>query len=194
MYQCPFSNDICFLCHIFSNSDNNSNFLWLLYLLWWSMISDLWCECCHCLGAPGTYKTGNSTDKCFECVLTAPPGSWSLISLPLFESPYSLRPNSNEIRPICRRKWQPTPVLLPGGSHGRRSLVGYSPRGRKELDTTEWLHFHFQRPLSIQVKGRVIHFSLEIKSQKLISSVRKVCWKLRQAKSQTSWQSAKLRM
>ena len=41
------------------------------------------------------------------------------------------------------RKWQPTPVFLPGESHGRRSLVGYSPRGRKESDTTEQLHFHF---------------------------------------------------
>ena len=41
-----------------------------------------------------------------------------------------------------RRKWQPTPVFLPGESHGRRSLVGYSPRGHKELDTTERLHFH----------------------------------------------------
>ena len=40
-----------------------------------------------------------------------------------------------------RRKWQPTPVFLPGESHGRRSLVGYSPRGRKELDMTERLHF-----------------------------------------------------
>ena len=38
-------------------------------------------------------------------------------------------------------KWQPTPVLLPGKFHGRRSVVGYSPRGRKESDTTEWLHF-----------------------------------------------------
>ena len=36
-----------------------------------------------------------------------------------------------------RRQWQPTPVLLPGKSHGRRSLVGYSPWGRKESDTTE---------------------------------------------------------
>ena len=43
-----------------------------------------------------------------------------------------------------RRKWQPTPVCLPGESHGRRSLVGYGPRGRKELDMTERLHFHFQ--------------------------------------------------
>ena len=37
-----------------------------------------------------------------------------------------------------RRKWQPTPVLLPGESHGWRSLVGYNPWGHKELDTTDW--------------------------------------------------------
>ena len=43
----------------------------------------------------------------------------------------------------CRRKWQPTPVLLPGESHGRRSLVGSSPQGRKESDMTERLHFLF---------------------------------------------------
>ena len=42
-----------------------------------------------------------------------------------------------------RRKLQPTPVLLPGKSHGRTSLVGFSPWGRKELDKTELLHFHF---------------------------------------------------
>ena len=44
-----------------------------------------------------------------------------------------------------RRKLQPTPVLLPGESHGWRSLVGYSPWGHKESDTTEGLHFHFSR-------------------------------------------------
>ena len=43
-----------------------------------------------------------------------------------------------------RRKWQPTPVLLPGKSHGWKSVVGYSPWGHKESDTTERLHFtHF---------------------------------------------------
>ena len=42
-----------------------------------------------------------------------------------------------------RRKCQPTPVFLPGKSHGPLSLVGYRPWGRKELDTTERLHFHF---------------------------------------------------
>ena len=36
-----------------------------------------------------------------------------------------------------RRDWQPTPVFLPGKSHGQRNLAGYSPRGRKESDTTE---------------------------------------------------------
>ena len=38
-----------------------------------------------------------------------------------------------------RRARQPTPVFLPGELHGQRSLVGYSPWGRKELDTTEQL-------------------------------------------------------
>ena len=38
-----------------------------------------------------------------------------------------------------RRKWQPTPVFLPGESHGQRSLVGYGPWGRRELDTTQRL-------------------------------------------------------
>ena len=42
-----------------------------------------------------------------------------------------------------RRQWHPTPVLLPGKSHGRRSLVGCSPWGREESDTTAQLHFHF---------------------------------------------------
>ena len=36
-----------------------------------------------------------------------------------------------------RRQWQPTPSLLPGKSHGQRSLIGYSSWGRKESDTTE---------------------------------------------------------
>ena len=49
------------------------------------------------------------------------------------------------------RKWQPTPVFLPGESHGRRSLVGYSPWGSKESDMTERLHFHFHF-LSVSIK------------------------------------------
>ena len=42
----------------------------------------------------------------------------------------------------CQRR-HPTPVLVPGKSHGQRSLVGCSPWGCEESDTTEWLHFPF---------------------------------------------------
>ena len=44
---------------------------------------------------------------------------------------------------IWRRQWQPTPVLLPGKSHGQRNLVGYSSWSRVESDTTDRLRFHF---------------------------------------------------
>ena len=40
-------------------------------------------------------------------------------------------------------RWQPTPVLLPGKSHGQLSLVDFNPWGSLELDMTEWFHFHF---------------------------------------------------
>ena len=56
-------------------------------------------------------------------------------------------PNSVSSQNHClshrTRRWHPTPVLLPGKSHGWRSLVGYRPWGREESDTTERLHFHF---------------------------------------------------
>ena len=44
---------------------------------------------------------------------------------------------------FLEKKMQPTPVFLPGESHGWRSMVDYSPWGCKESDTTEQLHFHF---------------------------------------------------
>ena len=44
---------------------------------------------------------------------------------------------------LWRRYWHPTPVFLPGKSHGWRSLVGCSPWGREESHSTERLHFHF---------------------------------------------------
>ena len=50
-----------------------------------------------------------------------------------------------------RRQWHPTPLLLPGKSHGWRSLVGCSPWGREESDRTERLHFNF--PLSCIGEG-----------------------------------------
>ena len=51
-----------------------------------------------------------------------------------------------------RRQWQTTLVLLPRKSHGRRSLVGCSPWGCEESDTTERIHFHF--PLSCIGEGK----------------------------------------
>ena len=72
--------------------------------------------------------------------------SWSLFILAksnwIFPSLHSLPINRLLQTLSWRRQWWPTPVLLPGKSHGRRSLVGCSPWGREELNMTEWLHFH----------------------------------------------------
>ena len=51
--------------------------------------------------------------------------------------------------PNWRRKWQPTPVFLPGESHGQRSLAGYSPWSHKELDTTERLSLTPSLPVTL---------------------------------------------
>ena len=58
-----------------------------------------------------------------------------------------------------RRKWQLTPVFLPGKSHGQRSLVGCSPWGRKESDTTEWLHIHFSLSCIGEGNGNLLQCS-----------------------------------
>ena len=56
-------------------------------------------------------------------------------------TPLFLDPSLNDLllfsHSVQRRQWHPTPVLLPGKSHGRRSLVDCSPWGREESDTTE---------------------------------------------------------
>ena len=52
-----------------------------------------------------------------------------------------------------RKKWQPTPVLLPGKSQGQRSRAGYSPRGHKESDTAEHTGVHAHM-LNLQIKLR----------------------------------------
>ena len=79
-----------------------------------------------------------------------------------------------------RRKWQPTPILLPGKFHGWRSLVGHSPWGCKELDTTERLHawatkhstaytlstkdsFPIQRHMQTESKVGRIRYSMQMK-------------------------------
>ena len=60
---------------------------------------------------------------------------------------------------LRRRQWHPTPVLLPGESHGRRSLVGCSPWGRKESDATERLHFHFLLSCTREGNGNPLQYS-----------------------------------
>ena len=61
---------------------------------------------------------------------------------------------------LCwRRQWHPTPVLLPGKSHGRRSLVGCSPWGREESDTTERLDFYFSLSCTGEGNGNPLQCS-----------------------------------
>ena len=63
------------------------------------------------------------------------------------------------IQSIWRRRWYPTPVLLPGKSHGRRSLVGCNLWGCEESDTTEWLHFDFSLSCIGEGNGNLLQCS-----------------------------------
>ena len=58
-----------------------------------------------------------------------------------------------------RRQWHPTPVLLPGKSHGWRSLEGCSPWDRWGSDTTERLHFHFSLSCIGEGNGNPLQYS-----------------------------------
>ena len=66
------------------------------------------------------------------------PGGSVVKNPPASAEDSSSTPGSGKIP--WRRKWQPTPVFLPGKSHGQRSLVGYSPWHRKESDMTKRLN------------------------------------------------------
>src|SRR5574341_56192 len=67
-----------------------------------------------------------------------------------------MAPYSSTLR---RRQWHPTPVLLPGKSHGWRSLVGFNPWGREESGTTERLYFHFSLACIEEGNGNPLHCS-----------------------------------
>ena len=60
---------------------------------------------------------------------------------------------------LRRRQWHPTPVLLPGKSQGRRNLVGWSPWGHRESDTTEQLHVHFSLSSIGKRNGNPLQYS-----------------------------------
>ena len=72
----------------------------------------------------------------------SPLGSEGKVSATMWEA----RVRSLSREDPLEKEMATTPVLLPGKSHGLRSLVGYSPWGRKESDTTERLHFTVQEP------------------------------------------------
>ena len=67
-----------------------------------------------------------------------------------------------------RRKWQPTPVFLPGEAYGQRSLAGYSPWGHKESDMTEAAEHTCMRV------PQIVNGLCSLSSVKLVSSVMKV--------------------
>ena len=60
-----------------------------------------------------------------------------------------------------RRAWQPTPVCLPGKSHGQKNLVGYSPWGCKDLDMTELLTFNNIKKKTVLVSGQRLFLGIE---------------------------------
>ena len=60
------------------------------------------------------------------------------------------------------RECQPTPIFFPGKSHGQRSLVGYSPCGRKELDKTEWLNNNKGHSRQHTHISHISHWRLEV--------------------------------
>ena len=82
------------------------------------------------------------------------------------EKRFQLLCTSQDIKVNClldqnkwRRRWHTTPVLLPGKSHGRGSLVSCSPWGRKEADMTEQLHFHFSLSCIGEGNGNLLQCS-----------------------------------
>ena len=79
--------------------------------------------------------------KCYFVVLIL--YNLSLRVAKLYQLEVSENPGLLHFEGSWRRQWHPTPVLLPGKSQGKRSLVGCSPWGHEHSDTTEGLHFHF---------------------------------------------------
>ena len=87
-----------------------------------------------------------------QCLL--PEFSWFLSAYHNYLDGHSY----NQLKLILNDYWQSTLALLPGKSHGWRNLIGYSPWGHKESDTTERLHFHFQRLGNVKAQYKwVVH-------------------------------------
>ena len=68
------------------------------------------------------------------------------------------------------RKWQPTPVFVPGKFHGQRSLAGYSPWGYKELDTAEHTHIASCKSVSKKMQEELAQMNCSQKTDYNIMS------------------------
>ena len=97
----------------------------------------------------------------FKTLLWSPLFSFISFNITLFHSLfiYYTPSISASSLPWWRRQWQLTPVLLPGKAHGQRSLVGFSPWGREESDTTERLPFHFSLSCIGEGNGNPLQYS-----------------------------------
>ena len=109
-----------------------------------SVLTLLWWPCLPGQGVPQT-QTGQVTSSHRNHKPIKGP-AWSGRDLSSDRSHCWGLPKLSLPPPVFSCQRQPTPVLLPGKSHGWRNLVGYSPWDHKESDTTERFHFHF--PLS----------------------------------------------
>ena len=88
--------------------------------------------------------------------------SWKHVWVISLHNKYVSQLRFHSFNRFRRRQWHPTPVLLPGKSHGWRSLVGCSPWGRWGLDMTKRHHFHFLLSCIWEGNGNPLHcFCLE---------------------------------
>ena len=118
----------------------------LCFLYWQGRASCLRCifpNCGHVGPLPLGVRWPSSRATIFLKVFLSPSKGnlGSLVAQMVKNSLQCRRPGFDSLvgRITWRREWQPTPVFLPGKSHGQRSLMGFSPWGPKELDMTEWL-------------------------------------------------------
>ena len=99
----------------------------------------------------------------FPCPLDCVLSELSTITSPSWEAlqrmVHSFIELNRAVTHVQRSQWHPTSVLSPGKPHGRRSLVGCSPWGREESDTTERLHFHFSLSCTGEGKGSPLQCS-----------------------------------
>ena len=117
----------------------------ILFLPLWlgCLLISLYFDCSARTSSTLWNRSGESGHLCFVSVCKGKAFNLSPLNMTLALSSLYMASITLSYVPSRRRQWHPTPVLLPGKSHGWRSLMGCSPWGRQESDMTEWLPFHF---------------------------------------------------